>query len=111
MLQPAIERQSAATAASAPRPGSDLVLIDVGLLFDTRLPVAFLFLGVELPVPPQRPAFFLLLDDVRLGLEQLADHAGEVGFVGLGHGFMREIIRPLPSSQRLYINTDMEGLP
>src|SRR5262249_59847923 len=29
------------------------------------------------------------LDDVRLRLEELADHEGEVGFVGLGHGFAR----------------------
>src|SRR5260221_14103272 len=101
--------QSAATkaAASAQRRESDLVLIDVGLLLDARFPGALQLLGIELSVPPQSSSLFLLLDDVRLLLEQLADHSGDIGFVGLSHGL--RIIRPLPSGQRLYINTDTEA--
>src|SRR5258708_35595675 len=79
--------QSAATkaAASAQRRESDLVLIDVALLLDVRFPGAFQLLGVELSVPPQSSSLFLLLDDVRLLLEQLANHSGEIGFVRLRH--------------------------
>src|SRR6266853_1488255 len=79
--------QSAATkaAASAQRRESDLVLIDVALLLDVRFPGALQLLGVELSVPPQSSSLFLFLDDVRLLLEQLANHSGEIGFVGFRH--------------------------
>jgi hypothetical protein len=82
-LQSAI--QAAKAAASVQWGESDLVLIDVGLLFDARFPVASLILGVELSIPPQGPPLFLLLDDMRLVPKQVADHLGEVGFVRLGH--------------------------
>src|SRR5213083_24813 len=98
--QPQSATQVAKAAANAWRPESDLVLIDVGLLLDARFPAALQILGVELSVPPQRPPLFLLLDE-------RADHSGEIGFVGLSHGL--RIIRPLPSGQRLYINTDTEA--
>src|SRR5437773_2390476 len=106
--QPQSATQVAKAAANAWRRESDLVLIDVSLLLDARFPGALQLLEVELSVPPQRSSFFLLLDDVRLLQEQLADHSGEIGFVGLRHGL--RIIRPLPSGQRLYINTDTEAL-
>src|SRR5882724_5498032 len=88
-LQPAIERHSAKAVARLRRPESDLVLIDVGLLLDARIPGALLLIRFELLVPPQGPAFFLLLDDVRLVPKQIADHPGEVGFVGFRHGPVR----------------------
>src|SRR5260221_5113592 len=107
-VQPQSAIQAAKAAASAWRLESDLVLIDVGLLLDVRFPGALQLFGVELSVPPQSASLLLFLDDVRLLPEQLADHPGEIGFVGLSHGW--RIIRPLPSGQRLYINTDTEAL-
>src|SRR5690348_12714924 len=85
--QPASATQSARAGAMPGSQESDLVLIDVGLLLDARFPVALLVLRVELFVPPQGAPFFLLLDDLRLVPEQLADHSGDIGFVGLRHGY------------------------
>jgi hypothetical protein len=77
---------TAKAAASAQQQESDLVLIDVALLLDVRFLVALQVIEVELLVPPKSPSLFLFLDDVRFFLEQLADHAGQVGFVGFRHG-------------------------
>src|SRR5258708_18379284 len=95
---------------------SNLVLIDVGLLLDVRFPGALQVFEVEFSVPPQSSSFFLLLDDVRLLLEQIADHSGEVGFVGLRHariirpgGGKPPNARPLPNRPRPDFNTDTEG--
>src|SRR4029077_11895352 len=76
-VQPPPQSDAAKTAASVQWRESALVLIDVGLLLDARFPGALLIFEVELPVPPQGPPLFLLLDDVRLVPKQIADHSGE----------------------------------
>src|SRR6266702_2544411 len=83
---PQPESEAARAAASARKQRSNLVLIDVGLLFDVRFPGPLKVLGVGLLVPPQGPPLSLLLDDVRLVPQQLPDHSGDIGFVGLRHG-------------------------
>src|SRR5258706_9208391 len=76
----------AANLTRSRKENSDLVLIDVGLLFDIRFCRALQGVGIELFVPPHGAPLSLLLDDVRFFPEQFADHPGEVGFVRLRHG-------------------------
>lgn len=117
-MQPDSEIQAAKTAANSGKRRSDLVLIDVGLLRDGRFQGAFLAVGVGFSVPPQGSPLFLLLDDVRLFLEQRSDHPGDIGFVGFRHGGNYTLHTPapddpgrggLPNGQFLYINTVMEA--
>ena len=69
-------------------------LVHVGLLLHPRLAAAPLHVQVLLALPPERPALLLLFHDVRILLQQLAHHDGDIGFVVFRHDFRRDRTMP-----------------
>src|SRR5512134_2513093 len=83
LTQPARVAQSNAASARRRGPAPRLLvgLIDVALLCDVRFPLAPQAVEVEPAIPPQRAALFLLVGDLGLRCEQVADHARRIRLV------------------------------